>query len=229
MLNELIQFYYKNLTLTSLIKKYFSFYFYLVIIIYLILGAGIIYLFIIKDNLWWFSLIVPLLVALMYVMKLLSYYTLLKVFPECTKNKSYDFKKLNIYFFEELEKYLKSQHLIEMEDNIISLLKEKSQSLKIPFIFISGTFSVLSLSVFNSLCQKLYDISEKNLKEILLTTILLFMIIALVIPILYYVRDFYFSYYTQYTKINNLINMLEEHKLKRNIESVKNKNYPIIN
>lgn len=50
----------------------------------------------------------------------------------------------------------------------------------------------------------------------------------LVIYLLYFFRDFYFGYFTDYNKINNLINMLEENKLRRNVEVAKNKNCPIV-
>jgi len=117
--------------------------------------------------------------------------------------------------------------LLEIENDIILVLKKKSQSIKIPFIFISGIFSALSLSIFNALRTKLYDMSGSISKIFFITTLLLLLVI-LVIYLLYFFRDFYFGYFTQYNKINNLINMLEENKLKRNVEDTKNKNCSIV-
>lgn len=227
MINELINFYSKNLTLTGLIKKYYAFYFYAVIVAYTIVSVVILFLYFNYNNYWLLSSVFLPFIGLLCARKYLDYFTIIKINSKFIRSKGYDSKKLNNYFFEELEKYLKHEHLLKIENDIILVLKEKSQSIKIPFIFISGIFSALSLSIFTALCKKLYDISG-SINEIFFITILLLLIVILVIYLLYFFRDFYFGYFTQYNKINNLVTMLEENKLKRNVEDAKSKNCPIV-
>lgn len=227
MINKLIKYYSENLILTGLIKKHYPILYFLLIPLYIIFSGVPLYYFFKYSNVWYLLGIIPILILLIICKRYINLITIKKSEINDVSYKRHEMNKLNNYFFEELEKYLKREHLVEIENDIILLLKEKSQSIKIPFIFISGIFSALSLSVFSALCKKLYDISG-NINEISIITTLLVLIVILVIYLLYFFRDFYFGYFTEYNKINNLINMLEENKLRRNVETAKNKNCPII-
>lgn len=227
MVNKLVKYYSENLILTGLIKKHYSIQYFTLIPFYIIFSGIPLYYFFKYTNVWYLLGIIPILILLIICKRYIDFITIKKSKIIDVSYRRLDMNKLNNYFFEELEKYIKREHLVEIENDIIKLLKEKSQSIKIPFIFISGIFSALSLSIFASLCKKLYDISG-NINEIFIITTLLILIVILVIYLLYFFRDFYFGYFTEYNKINNLINMLEENKLRRNVEVAKNKNCPIV-
>lgn len=230
MIDNIIDFYSKNLNLTGLIKKYYSFYFYAVVAIYFIVSLGFLsYCYFCEKNLLNLSylLIFILIIFLFTARRCLNYYTIKKINPEFLDGKDYSYLKLNNYFFEELEKYLNKEHLVEIEGEIISRLKEKAQSIKPPLIFFYGISSALLACIFASFCNKLYEMCE-NFNDICLITGLLIIIVVSVIYLLDFIKYFYFDYFTKYNQINNLINMLEENKLRRSVETAKKKNCSIV-
>ncbi|MDY3538382.1 hypothetical protein PG275_10270 [Riemerella anatipestifer] len=229
MIDNIIDFYSKNLNLTGLIKRYYGFYFNAVVAIYFIVLLGfLLYCYFCEKNLFYFYLLIFILIIFLFTARIcLNYYTIKKISPEFLDGKDYSYQKLNNYFFEELEKYLNKEHLVEIEDEIISRLKEKAQSIKTPLIFFYGIFSALLACIFASFCNKLYEMC-KNFNDICLITGLLIMIVVSVIYLLDFIKYFYFDYFTKYNQINNLINMLEENKLRRSVEAAKKKNCSIV-
>ena len=100
---------------------------------------------------------IPILILLINCKRYIDFITIKKSKIIDVSYRRLDMNKLNNYFFEELEKYIKREHLVEIENDIIKLLKEKSQSIK-SHLYLFLAFFLPSHSAFLLLYVKNYMI-----------------------------------------------------------------------
>lgn len=113
-----------------------------------------------------------------------------------------------------LEIYLNEYNLVDKIEDIKKILINKANNERLPFILYSTTFIALFLPLWNIYLNYLLENFKNDLKEITYISLIIFIIIlsfTFYIPLIYSFRD---SFLTRYRKINNLIDLLDEYKIR---------------
>jgi small-conductance mechanosensitive channel len=121
----------------------------------------------------------------------------------------------DVYFSNELEKFLNKQNYIKVEDKIIGLLEDEARKIKEQFLSNYGVISGLYLIVFSCLCGKYYSISQTS-TEVILTTIAFIILVFLLYQIIQGIK---MISEMRYLSRNRLIIMMKENQIQRETNS----------
>lgn len=228
MLSDLILFYKENLNIVGLVKRKYTKSFYGLIIFYF---AFIIFIALLecycikienetKEFIYYMVLILIDMTISFFVVRKLFYWTMLEKDISFVKGKwGLNHNNIKVYFQKELEIYLKSKGLYDNIPTLINLLDKKAKEEKTPFIINSSVFSAMSLIIFASFCNKIYEIIGNDFSVIMIVTVVLLLFSIVTIYVVSTVRELNFKIFTDYISIKNLIDLLEEHQLLKGVKS----------
>lgn len=171
----------------------------------------------------WIYYIVLILIDIVILFSVsgkLSYWTMEEKDISFVKGKfGLNYKNIKEYFHKELEYYLKNKNLHDKIPTLINLLEKKSRKEKMPFVFSTSIFSTMSLIIFSSFCNKIYQVIGSHLYAIISITVILLLFSITIIYVALMVKDLNFRIFTDYISIKNLIDLLEEYQLLKEVKN----------
>lgn len=214
MIDNIILFYEKNLTINSLLKNKFKWKYHL--LKYSFFVSLIISEFLLISNINSVKTYVSLFL-LIFILVIIYIFIYNYMVKRIRKGLNINKNEFNSYFSKELERYLKKHKYLIIEDEIINMLEDRLIKIKETFLFQYGVISALVLIAFSSFCNKLYDLIGADLKFFAIITLTIFTLIYLFVIIANTYKGFYENLYTNFYSVNRLISILQENKLSRKI------------